>query len=188
MKTTRTPRRQTPPVAAEDAALFRDAIGSVSRVTSDLSDARPAPPPPVPRQRLADDEAVKRELLSQPLAEMELEIGDPLSYVRDGIAPRLLRRLGRGEYSVRAELDLHQMNTATASGAIAAFLHDSRRAGQLCVKIIHGKGLRSPNGVPVLKQVTDKVLRQRGDVLAFRSARAGDGGIGAVLVLLRRAD
>ena len=38
---------------------------------------------------------------------------------------------------------------------------------------------------PVLKQLTDRLLRHRGDVLAYRSARAQDGGAGAVLVLLR---
>jgi DNA-nicking Smr family endonuclease len=38
----------------------------------------------------------------------------------------------------------------------------------------------------VLKRLTDRLLRRRGDVLAFRSARAADGGSGAVVVLLRR--
>lgn len=181
-------RRKAPPVAAEDAALFRDAIGDVAPITSDLADARAAPPAPVPRQRLADDRAVMQEILTQPLGEFELDMLDPLAYVRDGIAPRVLKRLGRGEFSVRDELDLHQMTTTQAAAAIATFLNENRRLGRLCVKIVHGKGLRSKNAVPVLKQLTDKVLRQRGDVLAFRSARAGDGGVGAVLVLLRRTD
>jgi DNA-nicking Smr family endonuclease len=54
------------------------------------------------------------------------------------------------------------------------------------VRVVHGKGLNSKDQAPVLKNLVDRLLRQRGDVLAFRSARAGDGGIGAVLVLLRR--
>jgi DNA-nicking Smr family endonuclease len=36
----------------------------------------------------------------------------------------------------------------------------------------------------VLKNVVDRVLRQRADVLAFHSAPAAQGGTGAVLVLL----
>jgi DNA-nicking Smr family endonuclease len=46
---------------------------------------------------------------------------------------------------------------------------------------------RSKDAMPVLKNLVDRLLRQRGDVLAFRSARATDGGSGAVLVLLKRA-
>jgi DNA-nicking Smr family endonuclease len=38
----------------------------------------------------------------------------------------------------------------------------------------------------VLKNLVDRLLRQRNDVLAFHSAPAGQGGTGAVLVLLAR--
>jgi DNA-nicking Smr family endonuclease len=51
---------------------------------------------------------------------------------------------------------------------------------------VHGKGLHSDSGVPVLKNLVDRMLRQRADVLAFASAPAAQGGHGAVLVLLRR--
>jgi len=54
------------------------------------------------------------------------------------------------------------------------------------VKIIHGKGLRSRAQGPVLKRLVDGLLRRRGDVLAFASAPAAEGGTGAVIVLLRR--
>jgi DNA-nicking Smr family endonuclease len=187
---TRPPRRSaapSPPPPPEDLALFHEAVGEVRRVTHDLSEVRPPAPRPVPRQTLADQVAVKRELLSIPLGELELEVGDPLSYLRDGIAPRILRQLGRGQYSVRAEIDLHGMTAAPAATLLADFLHEQRRIGNLCVKVVHGKGMRSKDAMPVLKNLVDRLLRQRGDVLAFRSARAADGGSGAVLVLLKRA-
>jgi DNA-nicking Smr family endonuclease len=38
----------------------------------------------------------------------------------------------------------------------------------------------------VLKNLVDRVLRQRADVLAFHSPPAAQGGTGAVLVLLER--
>jgi DNA-nicking Smr family endonuclease len=53
------------------------------------------------------------------------------------------------------------------------------------VRIVHGKGWRSGPGGPVLKGLTDHLLRRRADVLAFASARPADGGTGAVLVLLK---
>jgi DNA-nicking Smr family endonuclease len=172
-------------VQADEAAMFRAAIGEVRPLGHDRVDARPEPPPPHPKQTLEDDAAVTRELASTPLAEMELEMAEPLAYVKNGVAARILRRLGRGEYSVRDELDLHHMTAAVAARAMAGFLDASRRSGRLCVRIVHGKGLRSKGDGPVLKGLADRLLRQRGDVIAFRSARAADGGTGAVIVLLR---
>jgi DNA-nicking Smr family endonuclease len=52
------------------------------------------------------------------------------------------------------------------------------------VRVIHGKGLRSGNRGPVLKQVANAFLQRVGAVLAFASAREVDGGSGALLVLL----
>jgi DNA-nicking Smr family endonuclease len=53
------------------------------------------------------------------------------------------------------------------------------------VRIIHGKGLRSKAAGPVLKALTDRMLRRRDDVIAFASARPAQGGTGAVIVLLK---
>ena len=62
--------------------------------------------------------------------------------------------------------------------------NDKARSGfHPCVRIVHGKGLRS-EGAPVLKMLVDRVLRHCGDVLAFASAPPNQGGSGAVLVLL----
>ena len=77
------------------------------------------------------------------------------------------------------------MNAAVARAVIKEFLDENKRRGQLCVKIIHGKGLRSRAEGPVLKRMVDGMLRQRADVLAFASARPAEGGTGAVIVLLR---
>jgi DNA-nicking Smr family endonuclease len=53
------------------------------------------------------------------------------------------------------------------------------------VRVIHGKGRRSPNGEPVLKRRVIGWLAQRGDVLAFCEARPEHGGSGAMVVLLK---
>jgi DNA-nicking Smr family endonuclease len=53
------------------------------------------------------------------------------------------------------------------------------------VRVIHGKGLRSGPGGPVLKHVVDHWLRKIENVAAFASARPVDGGTGAVYVLLQ---
>ena len=178
-------RKQAAVVSAEDAALFREAIGSVQQLTSDRAELRPEPPPPVPAQTLADERAAMRAVLDQPLGELELELWEPLNHVQPGVPKKILRKLGRGEFSIAAELDLHGMNQREAAAELRAFLDGARAGHGLCVRIIHGKGTNAKGVQPVLKQMTDKMLRQRGDVLAYRSARVQDGGAGAVLVLLK---
>ena len=173
------------PVAADDRALFLDAIGSVRRIESDRQDTRAPPPAPEPVQSRRDDARVMEELLRPLPSSLDPDAAEPLRYLKNGIAPRILLKLGRGQYSVRDELDLHQMTAAVAKDAIARFLAECKARDFLCVKIIHGKGLRSKHTGPVLKALTDRLLRQRSDVLAFRSARFNDGGSGAVVVLLK---
>ena len=68
---------------------------------------------------------------------------------------------------------------------LADFIARSRDCGRRCVRVIHGKGYRSGARGPVLKTAVDLWLRRHLDVMAFTSARAIDGGSGAVYVLLR---
>jgi DNA-nicking Smr family endonuclease len=53
------------------------------------------------------------------------------------------------------------------------------------VRVIHGKGLTSPNREPVLKGKVRRWLAHWDDVLAYCEAPRHAGGGGAVLVLLR---
>ncbi len=171
----------------DERALFRAAVGEVRPVRSRRQATRPAPPPPRPLQRLRDEARLREDLLSDAWITAELQPGDVLSYASPGLQKGVLRKLRRGEYRREAELDLHGLDAAGARRALSDFLHEARAAGRRCVRIIHGKGLRSSNDGPVLKSRVNTWLRQRREVLAFCSARPDDGGTGAVYVLLRRA-
>lgn len=175
----------------DDAALFRAAIGEVRR----LPDAAPPPatPKPRPRPRMAElDEARAREEFRHALDEDLLQAGDALSYRRDELPPRVFARLRRGEMSAQEELDLHGSPAREAEALLRAFLNDARTHELGCVRVIHGKGRNGASdyldsrGVPVLKNLVDRMLRQRADVLAFHSAPPAQGGTGAVLVLLAK--
>ena len=133
----------------------------------------------------ADEAAVPGELLHMTFDPASMEVGEELSFLRDGYPPKLLRQLKRGQFSVQDDLDLHQMNAAAAQVSIIEFLAEARKAGIRCVRIIHGKGLRSKAAGPVLKMLTDRMLRRRDDIIAFASARPALGGTGAVVVLLK---
>ena len=70
--------------------------------------------------------------------------------------------------------------------ALRAFIDESMDRGIGCVRVIHGKGLGSGPGGPVLKMHVQGWLARWDEVLGFVTARARDGGSGAVYVLLRR--
>lgn len=173
--------------STEAGRLFREAIGSVRPLKVPVADVPHVPKPsPEPTQFLLDEARVKDELLTHAFDPATIEVGDELFYLKAGQSPQLLKRLRRGQFSVRAEVDLHEMTRDVAREAIRCFLDDCHRHGEMCVRIVHGKGLRSKAHGPVLKRLTDSMLRRRDDVLAFASARPAQGGTGALIVLLQR--
>ncbi len=178
-------RRKPPAVSAEDASLFREAIGAVRRIEIAEAADKPAAPAPVPRMRARDEVEALRESRSPVPADAGFDGSEPLSYRRDEISARTLKRLGSGQYSVQDEIDLHSLRAIDAEAVLKRFLDEAGAQERFCVRVIHGKGLKSENG-PVLKALVDRLLRQRGDVLAFASAPPNQGGTGAVLVLLNR--
>lgn len=168
---------------SDDADLFRAAVGPVRELPPAAEP--PRAPRPAARPRMGERDA--RDAMSEfrrLLDSGPLEAGDSLRYRRDEISPRVLRRLGRGHYAVRDELDLHHVDAARAEAMLRSFLAEARAEGAGCVRIVHGKG-RHADGAPVLKNLVDRLLRQRADVLAFHSAPPAQGGTGAVVVLLR---
>jgi DNA-nicking Smr family endonuclease len=170
----------------EEVALFRDAVGHVVPLPQHKVAPSRSLPKPHPQQTLRDQRQVLRESLYGLPHAFDVQTGDELLFIRPGLQYRLLRKLRRGHFSVGAELDLHGMTVPVAQLELTAFLKNARAHGVRCVRIIHGKGLRSPQGRPILKLSLDRWLRMRDEVIAFSSARPVDGGTGAVYVLLKR--
>lgn len=172
----------------DDPDLFRNAVGPVRRLR-DIAPP-PTPPRPKPRARMAErDDAAARDEFRHALDATLLEAGDALSYRRDTVPPRVLQRLKRGEIAVQDELDLHGADTRAAEALLRRFVVEARQHGHACVRVIHGKGRHASecvasSGAPVLKNLVDRLLRQRADILAFHSAPPAQGGTGTVLVLL----
>jgi DNA-nicking Smr family endonuclease len=183
---------QPEPAAADDVQAFRAAVAdvtplahapraSVAHKFKARARRKAAAPVPdldavMPLIAVADDGTPA----SSPIA------GDaPLSWSRAGVRIQEMRKLRRGLYPVEDELDLHGLTQAAARDRLADFIVGSRDASLRCVRIIHGKGYRSGNRGAVLKTAVDLWLRRHADVLAFVSAKAIDGGTGALYVLLR---
>jgi DNA-nicking Smr family endonuclease len=177
--------------ALDDEAMFRQAIDGVRRL-GDQRPARVVPKLEVTLEIVSEDAEVLAQLSDLVSGVGTFELTETEEYVegtRLGLDPRLVTRLRRGEFAVQAHTDLHGMIQADAKGALEEFIVNSVRKGLRAVLVVHGRGLRSPGGMPVLKHAAAQWLSHGhigGYVLAFATARPADGGAGAMYVLLRR--
>jgi DNA-nicking Smr family endonuclease len=170
----------------EDILLFREQMRDVRRISHDKIVPDKPRRPPIAYQSQVDEERVIQDMMSDEYFTEEVETGEELLFVRTGIQYKLLRKLKRGQFQISAELDLHGLNVEAARSNLNHFLQECRNENRRCVRIIHGKGLGSKHRGPVLKNMVNKWLRQRKEVLAFCSAIPAHGGTGAVYVLLKR--
>jgi DNA-nicking Smr family endonuclease len=165
--------------------LFALTVGPVVAMRQVAQPVRRPRPPPAARQRERDEAAVMLEAISDEFdVESLLDTDDALSYRRSGIGPEVVRKLRRGVWAVQAQLDLHGLRREEARDRLNRFVHDAKRSGLRCVRVIHGKGNGSPGREPVLKRKVQAWLVQKKEVIAFTQARASDGGTGALMVLL----
>jgi DNA-nicking Smr family endonuclease len=167
----------------DDVSLFREAVRDVKPL---VTDRHRSTRKPVPRARFA-----RRDLPE--LIEDEspgVMAGAPAErdgvFRRPGIQESVLRKLRRGRYGLQGEIDLHGMRVEEARKALREFLSDALALNARCVRIVHGKGLRSGTRGPVLKSAVSTILRHCNSVMAYVPARPDDGGSGAMYVLLAR--
>jgi DNA-nicking Smr family endonuclease len=173
------------PEQDDDAALFRQAIGDVRPLSpKDREPMHRAKPPPRAQFTRADRLAILDESLHGEADDPYLAGGEVAAYARPGVRRSVLQKLRRGQYRIESELDLHGLTVMEAKAALRGFLAHALQRGMRCVRIIHGKGLRSGPRGPVLKVAVSGILRRSSQVLAFVSARSVDGGTGALYALL----
>jgi DNA-nicking Smr family endonuclease len=169
----------------DETALFREATRGVKPLSAAVRVAG-APPKPRPRARFARAarRAVLEEILHASPDEPDLTAADPTQFARPGVSAATLRKLRRGQFRVQGELDLHGLSVEAAKMQLRDFLLTALQRNVSCLRIVHGKGLRSGPRGPVLRALVNNALRRTRQVLAFASARQVDGGTGAVYVLL----
>ena len=143
-----------------------------------------SPAAPIPHKRNEDERAVLQELARLTFDD-DAELEDDSAFLRPGLPRDILRKLKRTHWVVQDEIDLHGLTADQAIVETAAFIAGCLKRGLRCVRVVHGKGLRSPGREPVLKRKVRRLLARRDDVVAFVEPRAAHGGGGAVVVLLR---
>ena len=107
-----------------------------------------------------------------------------MTHRKNGVQKRIMQKLKRNQFEVSSQIDLHNMTVATGHTALLEFIDSAMSDSQVCVRVIHGKGVRSERG-PRLKLMSRQLLREHSKVLAFSSCKPSHGGDGATDVLLR---
>jgi DNA-nicking Smr family endonuclease len=174
-------------LSKEDQDLFRQTIGKVRTTNSNkILLNQDSKPKPYPKQQAIN---IDDELINLPSTELEkIGLEDSMSFVVPGVQNNVLKKLRRGFFCLDSEIDLHGLTSSDAKKQLLHFLNVCTISGYRCVHIVHGKGYRSVDSHPVLKNDLNLWLRQHKDVQAFCSAPPKLGGTGAVFVLLRLSE
>lgn len=174
----------------EDDALFAEAMAGVQVLAQTRLPPAPVYREPVPLSEREREVIRELDALVNGDAPFDLTHSDEfMSGCVPGLDPRVLRRLRKGEFTPQADLDLHGSDAETARVLVEEFIVAAHARGLRCLRIVHGRGKRSPNGEPVLRPALPRWLARgpaRLIVLAYTSAPQHDGGTGASYVLLAR--
>ncbi|MFN2425200.1 MAG: Smr/MutS family protein [Candidatus Binatia bacterium] len=169
-------------------------------LAASLAGVRPLPPltPRVRIRRKADLSHVEDRIAAarrQDVDAMSRGEGFDITfedhYVRGraaGVSFETLSRLEKGEFPICAHLDLHGLPLEDARKSVDDFLVSQQKRGHRCVLVVTGKGKNSLGGRGVLREQVPQWLARGPSsrrVLAFASARPCDGGLGALVVLMR---
>lgn len=170
-----------------DEEAFLEAMADVREIREFREIPAKASPRLRPRPGAGDD---TMEVLAQIVrGKRKIRLSDTSEYmewVGRGVRKDAAGRLHRGDFAVQDFLDLHGMTQQEARDAFGEFMRRARIKGLFCVKVIHGRGLRSKEA-PVLKEALKGWLRgpYRRLVAAYATARDCDGGLGATYILLK---
>jgi DNA-nicking Smr family endonuclease len=186
------PVRQEKPKEFTDDELFTCAMNGVDEIEAfrRLSSAR--------RRRNTVIEQVRhdpeREMLTV-LGEIAdgkrpIHLADTQEYIEwtsTDYHDAITLKLHDGQFSIQDCLDLHGCTVPEAESELDQFVLESSKKGLRCIKIIHGRGLRSVKEPRIKDAVVKRLAGHfRRDIIAFVTARQCDGGLGALYVLLRK--
>lgn len=175
----------------DDHQLFSKALQGVQPIDrGNIADLKSV------RTKKVDAQTLAKRAAAEGSAETEMtEISDmqailnpvasqaSLSYRIATLQHKVFEDLKAGKLRWFEAVDLHGCSVEQARSAVLEIIQIAKTENQNVIKIVHGKGPEA-----ILKTYVNGWLRQHRDVLAFVSAPENQGGTGAVLVLLKRAE
>ncbi|AWL28546.1 DNA mismatch repair protein MutS [Acinetobacter defluvii] len=184
--------QEVTPEEISDADLFKTALGGIKKLDNsniakiERTELRKKPDAKTLAKRAAaegafevnDAELSDTQAVLNPVASQAT-----LSYRIATLQHKVFEDLKAGNLRWFEAVDLHGCNVEEARTAVLQIIQIAKDENQNVIKIVHGKGPEA-----ILKTYVNGWLRQHRDVLAFVSAPEKQGGTGAVLVLLKRAE
>ncbi|NKB47574.1 MAG: hypothetical protein GKR77_07285 [Legionellales bacterium] len=185
-------RRSAPQmtISEADRQLFRAQVADATPLSS--KDSLPLKQPTAPMARRfawptpvavspteIDSSAVATMAIDTPVAAETF-----LKYHWTRLSRHQRRLLQQGALLIDAQVDLHQCTVVQAYEQLLQFIQCCQSEARQWGLVIHGKGLHSQAGYPVLKNYVNQWLRQINVIKAFCSAHPRHGGNGAVYVFL----
>lgn len=172
-------------ISEKDREVFAKAMRGVKRLQPVDVVGSNRPPTNARKSRTTRTDLLTESLNAPDLINSIEQIGEEIAFCRSELSRKVFRQLRGGRYAIEAETDLHGLTVSQAKPHLREFICESAKYGLGCVHVIHGKGLSSGPGGPVLKGKVQQWLTQWDEVLAFVTALTRDGGSGAIYVLLR---
>lgn len=184
--------QEVTPEEISDADLFKTALGGIKKLDNsniakiERTELRKKPDAKTLAKRAAaegafevnDAELSDTQAVLNPVASQAT-----LSYRIATLQHKVFEDLKAGNLRWFEAVDLHGCTVEEARTAVLQIIQIAKDENQNVIKIVHGKGPEA-----ILKTYVNGWLRQHRDVLAFVSAPEKQGGTGAVLVLLKRAE
>ena len=182
--------KDNPVTSKTDEEIFQEAMADVR----EIKEFRKIPvqrPAKTERQRAKTDNTDNSVQILQQIVNGESKIrlsdtGEYIEWVSPRIRKDIAQKLHRGDFSVQDYIDLHGMTLKGAEEAFLLFFQEALKRQLFCIKVIHGRGLRSPQA-PVLKEALKAWLqgKLRKRILAYSSAKDCDGGLGATYIIIK---
>jgi DNA-nicking Smr family endonuclease len=173
----------------DEQRAYAEAMEGVRTISPGKGLVRRKPPAKTPRMMIEDDPKTQIEKALQDKRRVNVtNMPEFMEGYADGTNPLTLEKLRGGKFSVQKTLDLHGYCIEEARALFEEFIRSAVRSRLNCIKVIHGRGLRSKD-TPVLKEKLKSWIIQamhRKWITAFSSALMCDGGPGATYVLLRK--
>ena len=184
---------QGPPVSTptnDEDDFFREAMKEVKRLPLGKLRVANNPPPlePAPATSPESERRMLEHILDERHGINTIDLPEYMEGYAEDINPLTMEKLRNGEFSVQKVLDLHGYTSEDAEALFEEFLKDSIRSNLRCIKVIHGRGLKSKAG-PVLKEkLKGWIMRamHRKWITGFSNAPMKEGGPGATNILLKK--
>lgn len=176
MKSRRRVADRRPAVSPEDQALFLEAVGGTTPLST--RDRIPVPPKPPSPVRIV-------ELPPTVVLTVESD-GQRYAARAPGVSRTQIADLRAGKVHVEQTLDLHGLTVEAGLQQLRELILAAHRIGRRCLLVVHGKGTHSEQGAPLREAVLSELLGGlSGFVHALSTAAPPDGGEGATYVILR---